>query len=141
MFSSNPLWLMVLSPSLQIAIGTERGLGVRSGTSFIIMKGKVNHILSYSSKKNIFFILLFFSPNVFYAQCAVPINRFPFNENFESSNGNWTTGARISSDWAWGIPSKPVINTAASGLKCWMTGELKNKVRRRSKRMVKKSVF
>jgi len=44
-------------------------------------------------------------------------------ENFEATNGNWTPGGAFS-DWEWGTPSKPVINAAGSGLKCWITGGL-----------------
>ncbi len=57
------------------------------------------------------------------AQCPVSINSFPYNEGFETSNGNWTPGG-TASDWSWGTPIKPVINSAASGSKCWITGTL-----------------
>ncbi len=55
------------------------------------------------------------------AQCTSPVSAFPYNEDFESSNGGWTSGG-IADDWAWGTPAKPVISNAASGLKCWITG-------------------
>ncbi len=59
------------------------------------------------------------------AQCAIPVSTFPYKEDFENSNGNWVTGG-VLSDWAWGKPSKPVINNAGSGNKCWITGGLNN---------------
>ncbi len=55
-----------------------------------------------------------------FAQC---INNFPYRQDFEESNGNWTTGGSAS-DWSWGMPSKSVINKAGSGTKCWITGNL-----------------
>ncbi|MEP7236894.1 MAG: gliding motility-associated C-terminal domain-containing protein [Ferruginibacter sp.] len=57
------------------------------------------------------------------AQCATPITAFPYTEGFETTNGNWTTGG-TASDWAWGTPTKSVINGAASGTKCWVVGGL-----------------
>ena len=58
-----------------------------------------------------------------FSQCTNPILSFPYSENFESSNGSWTPGG-TASDWSWGTPIKPVINSAASGTKCWITGTL-----------------
>jgi len=55
-----------------------------------------------------------------FGQC---ISTFPYNENFENSNGNWTAGG-ANNDWAWGIPVKTTINSAASGSKCWISGNL-----------------
>lgn len=57
------------------------------------------------------------------SQCGTIINTFPYNENFESSNGGWINGG-VNDDWAWGIPSKAYITSAASGLRCWVTGGL-----------------
>jgi gliding motility-associated-like protein len=57
------------------------------------------------------------------AQCATPINIFPYTEGFETTNGGFTTGG-TASDWAWGTPTKPVINGAATGTKCWIVGGL-----------------
>jgi len=57
------------------------------------------------------------------AQCATPINIFPYTEGFETTNGNWTTGG-TASDWTWGTPAKTVINGAATGSKCWIVGGL-----------------
>ncbi len=57
------------------------------------------------------------------AQCSPPIAVFPYQEDFENSEGGWISGG-ISNDWAWGTPSKPTINTAGSGIRCWITGGL-----------------
>ena len=57
------------------------------------------------------------------AQCASPINIFPYTEGFETTDGSWTTGG-TASDWAWGTPAKTVINGAATGSKCWIVGGL-----------------
>lgn len=57
------------------------------------------------------------------AQCATPINIFPYTEGFETSNGGFTTGG-TASDWAWGTPAKPVITAASTGTKCWIVGGL-----------------
>ncbi|MFT3682380.1 MAG: gliding motility-associated C-terminal domain-containing protein [Ferruginibacter sp.] len=58
------------------------------------------------------------------AQCNTVISAFPFTEDFENSDGGWTVNG-FASDWEWGTPSKPVIKTAGSGVKCWVTGGLK----------------
>jgi len=57
------------------------------------------------------------------AQCAAPVSVFPYTEDFETSNGSWTSGG-VGSDWAWGAPAKAVITGAASGTNCWITGGL-----------------
>ena len=59
------------------------------------------------------------------AQCVGGISTFPYNESFELSDGNWVTGG-TASDWAWGVPTKPVINFAGQGMRCWVTGGLTN---------------
>lgn len=51
-----------------------------------------------------------------------PISSFPYIEDFESGNGGWTTGG--SGTWSLGTPSKTVINSAASGVNCFVTGSL-----------------
>ncbi|HMI77574.1 MAG TPA: hypothetical protein VK484_02215, partial [Ferruginibacter sp.] len=56
-------------------------------------------------------------------QCVAPISVFPYIEDFETSDGSWTSGG-FGSDWAWGTPSKAVITGAASGTKCWIIGGL-----------------
>ncbi|MCB0803451.1 MAG: T9SS type A sorting domain-containing protein [Flavobacteriales bacterium] len=50
----------------------------------------------------------------------VTYNSFPYYEDFEASNGGWTTGGSASS-WAYGTPAASVINSAASGTKAWAT--------------------
>ncbi|MEM7371271.1 MAG: PKD domain-containing protein [Bacteroidota bacterium] len=58
------------------------------------------------------------------AQC---INTFPYSEDFESSNGGWVASAIVptfstANSWTWDDPTNPIINMAASGSKCWITG-------------------
>src|SRR5437762_8644513 len=89
------------------------------------MKEKINHIFFSPLTKTVFSIVLFFTPYFSFSQCTTPISSFPYNENFETSNGNWVTGGTFS-DWTWGTPSKPIINSAGSGSKCWITGGLNN---------------
>jgi hypothetical protein len=50
---------------------------------------------------------------------------FPYSEDFESSPGGWEAGGTLSS-WQWGLPQGAVIDTAASGVKAWMTDTLNN---------------
>jgi len=57
------------------------------------------------------------------AQCTGNISRYPYEQNFEALTAGWTTGG-TASDWAWGTPNKKIINAAASGIKCWITGGL-----------------
>ncbi len=51
------------------------------------------------------------------------LNTYPYNESFETGQGNWVSGG-TGNDWAWGTPSKPTINSAGSGTKCWIVGGL-----------------
>ncbi|MFM7015532.1 MAG: gliding motility-associated C-terminal domain-containing protein [Bacteroidota bacterium] len=76
--------------------------------------------------------LLFTAKNILLVLCALLVNfnsmgqcvtTFPYNESFENSNGNWTTGG-TNNDWAWGVPTKININSAAAGSKCWISGNL-----------------
>lgn len=55
--------------------------------------------------------------------CTGSITSFPYNENFETNDGNWLPGG-FSSDWAWGTPTKSVITGAGGGNNCWVTGGL-----------------
>lgn len=57
--------------------------------------------------------------------CTGSIAVFPYNEGFETTDGNWIAGG-TSSDWAWGTPAKAVINAAGSGSRCWIIGGLTN---------------
>ncbi|MCB9169088.1 MAG: gliding motility-associated C-terminal domain-containing protein [Flavobacteriales bacterium] len=56
------------------------------------------------------------------AQCGTPIATFPYTEDFEGAPA-WTTGG-AGSDWAWGTPAHPTINTAGGGSKSWCVGGL-----------------
>ena len=73
------------------------------------------------------FACLFCTSQKATAQCATPINIFPYTEGFETTNGNWTPGG-TASDWAWGTPAKSVITGAASGANCWIVGGLTGNV-------------
>lgn len=53
------------------------------------------------------------------AQC---VSVFPYNEGFETAP-TWTPGG-TNSDWAWGTPSHPTINSAGGGTKSWCVGGL-----------------
>ena len=57
------------------------------------------------------------------AQCSTTVSTFPYVEDFETSNGGWSSGG-TNNDWAWGIPTKSYITTAGSGVRCWVTGGL-----------------
>ncbi|MBK6629289.1 MAG: PKD domain-containing protein [Flavobacteriales bacterium] len=56
------------------------------------------------------------------AQCVNPIAAFPYGEGFENGP-QWTAGG-ISSDWAWGTPAHPSINSAGGGVRSWCVGGL-----------------
>jgi gliding motility-associated-like protein len=91
------------------------------------MTKKISHIAGQRLKIMICYELGFFLiPFISFSQCSAPISNFPYNESFEISNGKWVSGGS-SSDWAWGVPSKSVINAAATGSRCWITGGLNNK--------------
>ncbi len=73
------------------------------------------------------FILILFTSFVLqqaaHAQCTTPVNAFPYNEGFETSNGNWSPSS--SAHWEWGAPvGKVEITGAASGTRCWVGGGL-----------------
>ena len=62
-------------------------------------------------------------PVIVNAQCTAPINTFPYNENFELNNGNWTRSS--STHWDWGAITpggKTIITAAGQGQKCWIVG-------------------
>ncbi len=71
----------------------------------------------------IFVASVFICPFVSKAQCLPSIASFPYNESFEASQGGWFSGG-VNNDWAWGAPTKPIINAAGTGAKCWITGGL-----------------
>jgi len=86
------------------------------------MNKGLNHIVFFWARILLSFAT-FLASYTCLCQCGSPLNKFPYNENFEASNGNWSTGGAFS-DWQWGVPSKAVITIAGSGLKCWMAGGL-----------------
>lgn len=55
--------------------------------------------------------------------CTGTITSFPYNQGFETTDGNWLAGG-TASDWDWGTPAKAVINTAGGGNRSWMVGGL-----------------
>ena len=71
------------------------------------------------------FILFLFIYCDLSAQCNTMIATFPYLENFEGGQNNWTSGG-TNNDWTFGAPSKTVITAAASGLNCWIVGGLVN---------------
>ena len=60
---------------------------------------------------------------ILHGQCTSAIAGFPYTEDFEATNGGWLPGG-TASQWSWGTPAKPVISSAASGQRCWITGTL-----------------
>lgn len=56
------------------------------------------------------------------AQCGTVISTFPYSEGFEAAPA-WASGG-TGSDWAWGTPAHPLINTAGGGTKSWCVGGL-----------------
>lgn len=48
------------------------------------------------------------------------IGTLPYSENFETSDGGFTTGGTATS-WEWGTPGGSFITNAASPTKCWAT--------------------
>lgn len=85
--------------------------------------------LPYLKKFGSLFLLVISVLSI-HAQCGTPINTFPYVEDFETSPA-WTTSGPASTpsntvinDWTWGTPSKPVISSAGSGVKCWVSGGL-----------------
>jgi gliding motility-associated-like protein/surface-anchored protein len=83
----------------------------------------VRLFLNRFTKRLLIFLCAIAIGQYVHAQCATPISSFPYNEGFETSNGGFTSGG-IANDWAWGTPAKPVINSAATGTKCWIVGGL-----------------
>lgn len=60
------------------------------------------------------------------SQCATPIKvtaASTYNEDFELNDGGWFSGGS-NSDWEWGSPTKPLINSAGGGSNCWVTGSV-----------------
>lgn len=51
------------------------------------------------------------------------ISTFPYQESFENGNGGWIPGGTFSS-WAIGKPEKTIIQSAAQGIRAYVTGGL-----------------
>ena len=68
------------------------------------------------------FLLLAVSVGAARGQCGTPVSIFPYTEGFETVPA-WTTGG-TGSDWAWGTPAHPTINSAGGGSKSWCVGGL-----------------
>lgn len=53
------------------------------------------------------------------------VNVFPYYQDFESNTDGWSTAwidqTQPGTSWQWGSPSNLIINSAASGNKCWVT--------------------
>lgn len=67
-------------------------------------------------------LLLFCGPLQMQAQCGSTVSTYPYSEGFETAAA-WTAGGNAS-DWTWGTPNKPVINSAGGGTRCWNVGGL-----------------
>lgn len=52
------------------------------------------------------------------------ITSYPYLEDFESGVNGWVINNLQVGTWAFGTPAKPVINSAASGVNCFVTGGL-----------------
>jgi hypothetical protein len=52
------------------------------------------------------------------------VNTFPYFEDFEAGPGGWRAGGN--GNWQWGLPRGINIDTAASGVKAWMTDTATN---------------
>lgn len=73
--------------------------------------------------RKILILALLFCGNKLFAQCTTTISTFPYTQSFEANNGGWVDGG-TASDWFWGTPAKPIINSASNGSKCWVSGGL-----------------
>lgn len=67
--------------------------------------------------------LFSFGTSSLLAQCSAIINTYPYRESFETGTANWVS-LGTNNDWAWGSPTKPTINAAGDGTKCWIAGGL-----------------
>jgi gliding motility-associated-like protein len=74
------------------------------------------------NKINFIILILIFIELTAAAQCSSVISTFPYFQDFETAP-SWTSGG-TNSDWAWGTPAHPTINTAGGGTKSWMVGTL-----------------
>lgn len=67
-------------------------------------------------------LIAVFAAHSAHAQCTTTIATFPYTEGFEAAAA-WTSGG-TNSDWAWGPPAHPTINSAANGTNAWCVGGL-----------------
>jgi gliding motility-associated-like protein len=67
-------------------------------------------------------ILFFLTSTDASAQGGPIVSTFPYNEGFEAGPA-WTVGG-TNSDWAWGTPAHPIVNSAGGGTKSWCIGGL-----------------
>lgn len=84
--------------------------------------GDIAVICARFMKKGVLLLLVSLTMGIMQLQ-AQCITSFPYYEDFETTNGNWTSGG-AGNDWAWGQVSKSVISQAASGNNCWVQGGL-----------------
>jgi gliding motility-associated-like protein len=83
---------------------------------------RLNNLLLKKLYRNLFLICVAMAFTICAnAQCSNPISTFPYTQDFEANDGGWVTGG-TASDWGYGNPRKPIINKAASGSNCWVTG-------------------
>jgi gliding motility-associated-like protein len=84
--------------------------------------------MKFSQLPIVFFLIVLFellNIQTVSAQCTSPLNTFPYEENFELNDGNWTRSS--TAHWEWGQVgqnSKPIITSAGSGQNCWIVGGL-----------------
>ncbi|MEO1449240.1 MAG: PKD domain-containing protein, partial [Bacteroidota bacterium] len=70
------------------------------------------------------FTLILLSASTVFGQ--VCIDTFPYIQDFEMDNGGWSASSITSNGlgpvtWTWSNPNNPVINSASSGSRCWIT--------------------
>ncbi len=56
-----------------------------------------------------------------YIRPTISLAKDDYFENFENGNGNWVKNYDTLNTWAFGTPSRSVINSAASGSNAWYT--------------------
>jgi len=62
-------------------------------------------------------------PFTFTTECTV-ITSFPYFQDFENGRGCWIENNTINGSWGFGTPAMTVINSAASGVNAFATGNL-----------------
>lgn len=87
------------------------------------MKAGQSFLAYITTRISICFLLSGITTGNLHAQCTSTISTFPYTENFELSDGGWTTGG-FASGWTWGAPNKTVIKNPIGGASCWGTDGL-----------------